>query len=91
MFIAPERNRIPNLRFRRPTPENSNDSKNKDLQQVELGAYKPAYKNFSKTADGQPFDLPVDLAEVVEVWPDLPIHINAVIKALIQSHTRGIE
>ncbi|MFC1603871.1 hypothetical protein ACFL5F_02485 [Planctomycetota bacterium] len=33
--------------------------------------------------------LPPDLAEIVAVWPELPGHIKAAIKALIQTHTKG--
>jgi len=29
------------------------------------------------------------LAEIVAVWPELPQHIKAAIKALIQAHNRG--
>ena len=31
-------------------------------------------------------ELPSDLAEIVAVWPELPAHIRAAIKALVQTH-----
>ncbi len=31
-------------------------------------------------------ELPIDLAEIVAVWPELPTHIKAAIKALVQTH-----
>ena len=72
--------------------ENSKDSKSKDLEQGESGAYKPAYKDNPKTAKNQAKintpELPSDLAEIVAVWPELPEHIKAAIKALIQTNIK---
>ncbi len=34
-------------------------------------------------------ELPSDLAEIVAVWLDLPEHIKAAIKALVQTHSKG--
>ena len=36
-------------------------------------------------------ELPSDLAEVVAVWPELPAHIKAAIKALVQSSAKETE
>jgi len=57
-----------------------------DLQKAQTGAYKPAYKENPKTAESQAQNLPRDLAEIVAVWPGLPGHIKAAIKALVQAH-----
>jgi len=31
-------------------------------------------------------ELPSDLAEMIALWPELPEHIKATIKALVQTH-----
>ncbi len=46
-------------------------------------------KNSPKQASKQAQKLPADLAEIVTVWPDLPEHIKAAIKALVQTHSKG--
>ncbi|MFB0553399.1 MAG: hypothetical protein ACETWQ_08805 [Phycisphaerae bacterium] len=73
-------------RIKYPIPKNDKSCDTKDLQRTQKGAYKPAYKNFPKTAEGWPPDLPADLTEIVAVWPELPEHIKAAIKALVQIH-----
>ena len=63
----------------------------KDLQQAEKGAYKPAYKKSQKTPGDPLQDIPTELAEIVAVWHDLPVHIKAAIKALVQTCNKGVE
>jgi hypothetical protein len=77
--------RTRNLRFRRPTLENPNSDDDKDLEQSQTGAYKPAYKNNPEAAQNQAQNLSDDLVEIVMVWPELPEHIKAAIKALVHS------
>jgi hypothetical protein len=33
-------------------------------------------------------NLPADLAKIIAVWPGLPVHIKAAIKALIETHIK---
>ena len=65
--------------------KNTKDEQDKDLQQDESGAYKPAYKENPKTGENQTENLSPDLAEIVTVWPQLPEHIKQAIKALIKT------
>ena len=68
--------------------ENDKATNNKDLPQAGSGAYKPAYKQNPKTGQNEPVELPSDLAEIVAVWPELPEHIQAAIKALVGTHRK---
>ncbi len=79
---TPGRTRTCDLRIRNPLPENANDNESKDLEHTETGAYKPAYKENPKMAENEADSLSPDFAKVVSVWPELPEHIKAAIKAL---------
>ncbi|HOI36666.1 MAG TPA: hypothetical protein PLF11_04740, partial [Bacillota bacterium] len=72
-------------RFSRPSPQNDKHRSGNDLEQGPSDAYKPAYKRNPKMPDISVSELPSELAEVVTCWPDLPDHIKAAIKALVQS------
>ena len=86
---APGRTRTCNLRIRSPKPENDKSLSSKDLQRGDKGAYKPAYKKIPKTTSVSAESQPQDLAELTTVWPHLPDHIKAAIKALVQTSIQG--
>jgi hypothetical protein len=71
-------------------PQNDKSLSSKDLQHTQTGAYKPAYKKILKTAQTQPGNMSPDLTEIVTVWPELPEHIRAAIKALVQTSIQGV-
>ena len=60
--------------------------KNTNLRKAETSAYKPAYKENTKIGENQDNSMPLDLAEIVQVWPGLPEHIKAAIKTLVDVH-----
>ena len=76
-------------RFNYPLPKNDKSCNDKNLQRTQKGAYKPAYKKYQETAGNQLLDIPTELAEIVAVWAELPVHIKAAIKALVQTHKTG--
>ena len=42
-----------------------------------------------KQAEIEPTSVPADLAEIVAAWPNLPAHIKAAIRALVQADSGG--
>jgi len=73
--------------------KNCKSLEDKEIQIGQKGAYKPAYKKFQKSPEGQfqnmPQNMPVELAQIVTVWHDLPVHIKAAIQALVQIAIQG--
>ncbi len=43
--------------------------------------------NYQKTVEIDTKKLSLDLAEIVTIWPELPEHIKAAIKALVQTYS----
>jgi hypothetical protein len=87
------RNRTCDPLIKSQLSKNANHSKNKDLQEPESRAYKPAHKENPKTGPKQgkigTSEPSSDLAQIAAVWPELPVHIKAAINALIQTHNMG--
>ena len=70
-------------------PQNDKPLDNKDLQCTQEGAYKAAYKKIPKTGQTQLGNMSPDLTEIVSVWPELPKHIRAAIKAIVKTSIQG--
>ncbi len=68
-----------------------NNLNNKDLQNPPQGRCTKRRTQESekdqKAINNQAHQLPADLVEIVAVWPELPEHIKAAVKALIQTYT----
>jgi hypothetical protein len=48
----------------------------------------PVDTKISKRGQKSSSNLPDDLAEIVTVWPELPKHIKAAIRALVQTYIK---
>jgi len=66
--------------------ENTNAEKTKTCKTTETQLTPQLTPNSQKQGKIDTSELPSDLAEIVTIWPELPEHIKAAIKALIQTH-----
>jgi hypothetical protein len=76
-----------------PLVKNDKDVNNKDLANnnsvMDRKTDRKNIKTIEKQGKIDTSELPSDLAEIVALWPELPEHIKAAIKALIETHTKG--
>jgi len=79
------RNRTCDPLIKSQLPQNDNHNQNKDLSKPETTAYKPAYKENTKTAENQAQNLSPDLAEIVAAWSQLPEAIRSAIIAIVRA------
>jgi hypothetical protein len=79
-IIRPPKGCLGNLRIDSPECTDDKSIEDNNLQPIQNGTYTPAYK---KNSD--------DLEMIVNVWQNLPEHIKAAIKALIQINIQGVQ
>ncbi|MAG84627.1 hypothetical protein CMK10_10760 [Candidatus Poribacteria bacterium] len=72
-----------------PIPLKSQPLTKQALTTSQKDSVQTSVQTKAKNAPKQAQTLPADLAKIVAVWPELPQHIKAAIRALIQTHNRG--
>ncbi len=68
-------------------PKNVSPEKTKTCETAKEQLTPQLTPKFQKQGKIDTSELPSDLAEIVSVWPELPEHIKAAIKALVQTYT----
>ncbi|MHA2043568.1 MAG: hypothetical protein ACW99G_02175 [Candidatus Thorarchaeota archaeon] len=72
-----------------PVPSKSQPAEKQTFTTPRKCSVQTSVQTKTENARNQAKDLPADLAEIVAVWPKLPEHIKAAIKALVQTHTES--
>ena len=71
--------------------QNSQGQQKQQLTTLPKQRLQTSLQTKTKNDPKQAEKLPDDLAEIVAVWPELPEHIKAAIKALIRTNNTEIE
>jgi len=86
--VAYERLKFDNV-FNVRCPKNVNTSKSKAYEYPKTPLTPQLTPKSQKQGEIDTPELSPDLAEIVAVWPELPGHIKAAIKALVQTFIQG--
>ena len=65
---------------------NQKDKLTKNCQNQPQNCSKGSIQSSQNPVENQAFNLPDDLAAIIEVWPSLPEHIKIAIRALTQAY-----
>ena len=71
-----------------PLLQDGKATQSKDLPNAQTPLDRITDSKGQSQAQKQAKNLPDDLAEIIAVWPQLPVHIKAAIKALVQTHNK---